>query len=194
MTKLILWLGTICLLTACQLPLSVNEQKESTKNTAGIESFRIQLCAGRIKYAAYVGGGEWRATFEANVETLDGENLRDQCKMRFFWKTSRQRPSPNESGWISAGTAESAYPHGLMSIDGHWIDRVPVTTPPYWMRVEIKNERLQQVVNVVGMCNFVESVEKPAATWDPAVDLGYGLCDRVLGSTNLKVNVGASQK
>ena len=145
--------------------------------------------AGRVKYAAYIGGGEWRATFEAKILVDSTENIRDKSEITFFWKTKQSPPTADEDGWISAGSASQAYPHGLMSIDGHWVDRHPPSVPPYWIRARIVHDAFNSAIDVIGKCNFLEAVEKPETTWFSTVDLGYDLGDRVLASTQIANNL-----
>lgn len=146
--------------------------------SAGV--YRVQLWAGRVKYAAYIGGGEWRATFEVKVLDPRGVNVRDDCKIRFYWKKKRLKPGPAEAGWIS--TAPTAFRNGLMSIDGVWLDRQPIHDQPWWMRAEVSIPTFPHRFNVIGLCNFLERVETPAGAWSADRDLGYDMGDRILGS------------
>ncbi|MGH7450726.1 MAG: hypothetical protein ACRENG_05240 [bacterium] len=143
----------------------------------------IQLWAGRIKYAAYVGGFEWRATFEVKVIVDSTKNIRDSCEITFFWKSKATKPTANEGGWISS---PGMFQHGLMSIDGHWLDRLPLSPPreSYWMRARVVGDRFD-ATDVIGMCNFLESVERPDTMWNSADDLGYGLGKRILARTKV---------
>ncbi|MFQ5628350.1 MAG: hypothetical protein ACE5I1_06290 [bacterium] len=178
----------LCLMwvfSACQVPTEPEDQAETAKRLTESQTFTIQLLAGRVKYAAYIGGGEWRATFETKILVDSTENIRDQCEITFFWKTKASRPSANEDGWISAGNASQAYPHGLMSIDGHWIDRHTTSTLPYWMRARITHDAFDSAIDVIGKCNFLESVERPETAWISTIDLGYGLGDRILARLSI---------
>lgn len=188
MGKLRSFLCLMWIFTACQVPTAPNDEAEPAKRLTETQTFTIQLWAGRIKYAAYVGGAEWRTTFEAKVIADSSVNIREKCEITFFWKAQHSRPAADEGGWISAGSAGQAYPHGLMSIDGHWVDRVPQTTPPFWMRVIVTCESFESAVNVIGKCNFLESVEEPDRVWVSSVDLDYDLCDRVLATFEIKNN------
>ncbi|MFQ5632034.1 MAG: hypothetical protein ACE5I1_24960, partial [bacterium] len=167
---------------ACQEPNNVENEVETAISLTEAKRINIQLLVGQVKYAAYIGGGEWRATFEAKVLVDSTENIRDQCDITFFWKTKIGRPTADEDGWISAGVASQAYPHGLMSIDGHWNDSYTTPVQPYWMRARVTHDAFDSAINIIGKCNFLESVEKPDGVWISSVDLGYGLGDRILAS------------
>ena len=147
----------------------------------GIEqaAVRVQLWAGRVKYAAYDGGAEWRATFEVKVLLPAGENIRDRCRIDFQWKQNATKPSPTEPNW-SGG---NYYRHGLASIDGHWLDRQPTgDPPPWWMLAKVSSPKHKVDITVVGMCNFLEHVEQPDGGWISSVDMDYGVGDRILAS------------
>jgi hypothetical protein len=47
------------------------------------------------------------------------------------------------------------------------------------MRARVESDVFDPV-EVIGMCNFLESVERPTTMWNSAVDLGYGLGTRLL--------------
>lgn len=189
MGKLRSFMCIVWLFSACQVPTEPEDQAETAKRLTESQTFTIQLLAGRVKYAAYIGGGEWRATFEAEVLVDSTENIRDQCEITFFWKTKLSRPSAGEDGWISAGSAAQAFPLGLMSIDGHWIDRHPSSTPPYWMRARIIHDAFDSAIDIIGKCNFLESAESPKVVWVSTADLDYGLGDRILASTVINSNL-----
>lgn len=163
---------------ACQQPVGPKDERISTQKTLEGTTIDVQLWAGRIKYAAYVGGAEWRATFEVKVMVDSIRIIRDECEITLFWKSKSTRPTAGEGGWASF---PSMFPHGLASIDGHWLDRQPVEAQPpvYWMRARVEGDMFDPV-EVVGMCNFLESVEHPTTMWNSAVDLGYGLGTRLL--------------
>lgn len=166
------------ILMACQTPMSSNYESLSSQKTREANTIEVQLWAGRIKYAAYIGGGEWRATFEVKVMVDSTMNVRDDCEITLFWKSQSTPPAASESGWASF---PGMFPHGLASIDGHWLDRLPLRPPlpVYWMRARVMSD-LFDPVEVIGMCNFLESVEQPTMLWDSAVDLEYGLGTRLL--------------
>ena len=175
----------IWLFSAYQVPTEPVEEADAVKRLSEAQHIHIQLWAGRVKYAANRGGNEWRATFEVKVLVDSSENVRDQAEIAFFWKASRQRPAADEQGWITAGSAAAHYPHGLMSIDGHWIDRQPLTTPPYWIRATVFHTAIKSRVDMIGLCNFLETVEQADTTWNSQADLGYGLGDRILAEIKL---------
>ncbi len=164
---------------ACQAPVEPGDKLSSLQKAEETKTIEVQLWAGRIKYAAYIGGLEWRATFETKV-IIDSslENIRDKCQIEFFWKSKSTKPTADEAGWISF---PGVYQHGLMVIDGHWLDRLPRMPPPesYWMRTRVTSG-LFGIVNVTGMCNFLESVERPDTLWISSDDMGYGLGKRIL--------------
>ena len=172
----------LCL--ACQQPLGSEDESVSTQKTHDAETIEVQLWAGRIKYAAYVGGGEWRATFEVKVMVDSTMNIRDQCEITLFWKSKSTPPTVSEGNWASF---PNMFPHGLASIDGHWLNQLPVQAQPpvYWMRARVMSNMFDSV-EVIGMCNFWESVERPTMMWNSAADLGYGFGTRLLAK--IKVN------
>lgn len=171
------------ILMACQTPTSTDDESLSSQKTQETNTIEVQLWAGRIKYAAYVGGGEWRATFEVKVMVDSTKNIRDDCEITLFWKSQSTPPTASETGWASF---PSMFPHGLASIDGHWLDRLPVQAQPpvYWMRARITSERFDPI-EVIGRCNFLESVEQPTMMWNSAVDLRYGLGTRLLAKARV---------
>jgi hypothetical protein len=59
--------------------------------------------------------------------------------------------------------------------------------PPesYWMRARVTSG-LFGSIDVTGMCNFLESVERPDTLWISADDMGYGVGNRILARA--KVN------
>ena len=139
----------------------------------------VELWAGRVKYAAYMGGGEWRATFEVKVMQLSGENIRDRCKIDFYWKKKVTVPSSNEKKW-SGG---NYFKHGLASIDGEWVDRLNSPLEPvWWIRAHIYNPIDGINVNLIAKCNFFEKREKPERGWISSLDMDYDLGDRILAS------------
>lgn len=174
--------GIFCILVwalfACQAPVAPKEESTSLQAMGEKKTIEIQLWAGRIKYAAYVGGGEWRATFEVKAIIDSTKNIRDDCEITLFWKSKATQPTANESGWASF---PNMFPHGLASIDGHWLDRLPPQPPlsVYWMRAHVTSNTFDPV-ELIGMCNFSESVERPDRIWNSAVDLGYGFGTRLL--------------
>ena len=174
------WLWGILpsILMACQVPTGPEDESLSSQKTHDAEIIEVQLWAGRIKYAAYVGGGEWRATFEVKVMVDSTKNIRDDCEITLFWKSQSAPPTASETGWASF---PGMFPHGLASIDGHWLDRLPLRPPlqVYWMRARVMSE-LFDPVEVIGMCNFLESSERPTMMWNSAVDMEYGLGTRLL--------------
>ena len=180
------WLWGILplILMACQAPTGPEDESLSSQKTHEAETIEVQLWAGRIKYAAYVGGGEWRATFEVKVMIDSTTNIRDDCEIALFWKSKPTQPAASETGWASF---PNMFPHGMASIDGHWLDRLPVQAQPpvYWMRARVTSD-LFGLGEVIGMCNFLESVEHPTMMWNSAVDMGYGLGSRLLARAKLK--------
>ncbi|GEM_PF-5123931 len=172
-------------LISCRAPVGPEEPGASAQKSDEKQTIDMQLWAGRIKYAAYMGGHEWRATFEARVMVDSTENIRDQCRIKFFWKSKLTEPTVDETGWISF---PGRFKHGLMSIDGIWLDRLPPSPPPeaYWMRAQVMSARFD-TIDIIGMCNFLESVEHPDATWNSAEDFGYGLGDRILASQKVTI-------
>lgn len=166
------------LFLACQQPLSSEGENASTQKTVESNIIEVQLWAGRIKYAAYVGGAEWRATFEVKVLLDSSKSIRDQCEITLFWKSQSTPPTASEGDWASF---PNMFPHGLASIDGHWLDRLPLRPPlvVYWMRARVMST-IFDPVEIIGMCNFLESVERPTMMWNSAVDLQYGLGTRLL--------------
>ena len=172
---------SIIAFSCLQLPTKPDSAtgEETFKKSGEIGNLIIQLWAGRVKYAAYVGGGEWRATFEVKVIMESGENIRDKFKVKYYWKQKHSLPVPEEDHWISGG---EFYPHGLMSIDGNWLDRQGSSAPPFWMRAHIVNDSLNLSLNIIGLCLFKESVEQPDTTWISWVDMQYDVGDRVLAS------------
>ncbi|MCG3156448.1 MAG: hypothetical protein DKINENOH_03072 [bacterium] len=167
----------------CQTPTDPVDDRLSSQKTHEVNTIEVQLWAGCIKYAAYVGGLEWRATFEVKVMVDSTKNIRDDCEITFFWKAKSTKPVVTESGWISH---PGIFKHGLMSIDGMWLDRLPLSPlpQPYWMRAQVTGNIFDSV-DVIGMCNFLESAIRPDTLWIESDDMGYGFGERMLASTKV---------
>lgn len=174
-------LGVMGLWLLSCVPLPTETQSEAPERAGQREPWpakiTLELRAGRVYYAAYMGGHEWRATFETVIIKDGDSTFLDQAEVKFYWMAKRTRPEVEEDGWI---TSEPIFPHGLNSIDGHWLDRQPAADPVWWMMAHVRLPSCGVERKLVGMCNFLEGVERPDRGWDFSRDMKYGICDRVL--------------
>ncbi len=70
-------------LISCSAPVGPEAQSTAIPKADENQTIEVQLWAGGVKYATYVGGLEWRATFEAKVLSAAAENIRDQSRSNF---------------------------------------------------------------------------------------------------------------
>lgn len=76
-----------------------------------------------------MSGHEWRATFEVKVLLPSRENIANKCRIEFYWK----RNTPEEK-WIDS---TGFFKYALASIDGHWLDRQPISMPLWQIKTVV---------------------------------------------------------